>query len=158
MRDWMIKLREDKQMTLGDMAILCDVGYWLLESIEEDDWITHPNLADRVAAGYGMNVVQRNALCAEQHHVKVLEVPVVELEVRANGKREMYIKINVDCIRALMDNEHMNKYGISTRLAYSATWLHESLERGTMRPSDIKRLAHILRVKPDQLKATNPER
>lgn len=155
MRDWMVKLREDRGMSLRDMAILCNISYRLMCGLEELDWITSPYIADMVAAGYGMNVVQRNALCAKKHHVEKLALPRTYLERHKGGNApELFVEVNVPCIQFLMANTGMNVGSVSNRMTYSSTWLHACLKRGTMKPSDIRRLARILEVSPEQLKAT----
>lgn len=75
MREWMIRLREAKYLSDGDAAQLCGISRKLLWILEDEDGITHPRIADRIAHLYGMDVEQRNELCDERHALTKLRKP-----------------------------------------------------------------------------------
>lgn len=72
MRDWMKTLREAKGLTLNQAAkqAKCTVG--LLREIEEREWITHPDIAGRIASVYGMTLEEYNMLIAKERALDAL--------------------------------------------------------------------------------------
>lgn len=72
MRAWMINMREARGRTIDMAAKFCGCSVRLLRMIEEDDTITHPDIAARIANVYGMSVGQYNRLVHKKHRAKVL--------------------------------------------------------------------------------------
>lgn len=155
MREWMIKLREEKGLAVREMAMACGISMKLLAILEDLDGITHPNIATNIAVMYGMSVAQRNELCASDHHVQTLALPQKRPERKADGNApEPLVRINAKCVYALIENLHKDTGDISERMLHGRNWLDAVLARGTMKPSAIRRLAKILDVKPDQIRAS----
>ncbi len=71
MRDWMIELREKQYLSIKEAAKRSKCSIGLLKGLE-DDWITHPNIAARVAHIYGMTPEQYNMLVAKERAVEEL--------------------------------------------------------------------------------------
>lgn len=76
MRAWMINMREARGRTVDMAAKFCGCSVRLLRMIEEDDTITHPDIAARIANVYGMSVGQYNRLVHKKHLAKVLPEPL----------------------------------------------------------------------------------
>ena len=75
MRQWMIDMRKRKLMTRQQAAAKAKCSTNLLQMLEEDDEITHPDCAAWIAKAYGMNVSQYNQLVHEKHKADVLPEP-----------------------------------------------------------------------------------
>ena len=75
MRDWMIELRTSKGLTCKMAAKKADCSMRLIELLEYYDHITHPRIAARIAAVYGMDVDGYNRLIHEHHHAETLPEP-----------------------------------------------------------------------------------
>ena len=75
MRQWMIDMRKRKLMTRQQATAKAKCSTTLLQMLEEDDEITHPDCAAWIAQAYGMNVDQYNSLIHEKHHTDVLPKP-----------------------------------------------------------------------------------
>ena len=74
MRDWLIALREGKGLGRRAMAEKCECSYTLLLMLEEDNEVTHPNIAARIADEYGITDVNKfNTLIPKNR--SVLEIP-----------------------------------------------------------------------------------
>lgn len=71
MRDWMVRMREKKGLSLREMARICDCSRTLLY-IVECGGITHPDIASDIARAYGMRVNQYNQLVATERKAKVI--------------------------------------------------------------------------------------
>lgn len=71
-RNWMIKIREDRGLSLRGMAILCDCSVTPLYKVECGS-ITHPDIASDIARAYGVDVNHYNMLVADCHRAK--EIP-----------------------------------------------------------------------------------
>lgn len=88
------QIREDMGLTLRQMARRCDCSATLLGGVE-DGWITHPHIASRIAAEYGLDVKGYNALVPKKHREKALPKPVSSPDERTWGcfikKRSYYI-------------------------------------------------------------------
>ena len=82
MRDWMIALRREKQMSLRAMAVKVDCSRNLLY-IVECGGITHPDIASDIARAYGMDVYQYNMIVAERHRARV--IPKHKPKPKGNG-------------------------------------------------------------------------
>lgn len=76
MREDLIKKREAKKLSRAMMAQKCECSERLIFGIEEDDWITHPDIASRLAAGYGFGIRTFNQLVHEGRRMKELPKPV----------------------------------------------------------------------------------
>lgn len=76
MREDLIKKREAKKLTRDQMARKCQCSPRLILGIEELDWITHPDVASRLAAGYGFGIQTFNQLVHEGRRMKELPAPV----------------------------------------------------------------------------------
>lgn len=48
--------REALRLTIKQMAKRCECSEILLKKIEDDGWVTHPHVASRIAANYGMSL------------------------------------------------------------------------------------------------------
>ena len=70
-RQWMIDLREAKNFTLQQMAMLCECSIKLLHYVESGSF-THPDIASNIARAYGMNVHQYNMLVDEKHRARMI--------------------------------------------------------------------------------------
>ena len=78
------QIREDMGLTLRQMARRCDCSETLLGGVE-DGWITHPHIASRIAAEYGLDVKGYNALVPKKHRAKALPKPVPSPDERTWG-------------------------------------------------------------------------
>lgn len=76
MREELIRKREAKLLTQAQMARKCKCSERLIVGIEEEDWITHPHIASRMAKEYGFNVNTYNQLVHETRRAKKLPKPV----------------------------------------------------------------------------------
>ena len=76
MRENLIKKREKRGLTQDQMARKCACSPRLIRGIEEEDWITHPDIASRLAKEYGFGVHTYNQLVHESRRVKELPEPV----------------------------------------------------------------------------------
>lgn len=76
MRENLIKKREARHLTRAQMARKCQCSPRLIFGIEEEDWITHPDIAGRLAKEYGFGVRTYNKLVHESRKVKALPEPV----------------------------------------------------------------------------------
>lgn len=74
-RENMIKKREAKGLTIKQMARKCCCSPLLLQKLENGDWITHPRIAARIAAAYGMGVRAYNEIVHSSHKAKQLPAP-----------------------------------------------------------------------------------
>ena len=154
----MILLREKQELTPREMATKCQVSIRLLYILEEGDGITHPRIATAMALAYGMNVSQRNELCADMHKIDALPKSVQRGKKSFSANEsEPFIPVNAECIRVLMERQTANGVGSAKRFALDSAWLREAMDKGMIRTSDLRRLAKILGVKPDQLKASKPD-
>lgn len=72
MRAWMINMRERRGWTREMAAWKCKCTPLLLQKVEDDESITHPHIAARIANAYGMSVGQYNRLVHSSHKAKVL--------------------------------------------------------------------------------------
>lgn len=86
MRSGLIKKREAKKLTQAQMAKKCQCSERLIVGIEEDDWITHPDIASRLAAGYGFGLRTFNQLVHESRRAKELPKPVPPPDMKAWAK------------------------------------------------------------------------
>lgn len=77
MRENLIRKRERKGLSREAMAKRCRCSPALIFGIEELDWITHPDIASRLAKEYGFGVRTYNQLVHEDRHVKELPAPVM---------------------------------------------------------------------------------
>ena len=79
MRQWLIDLRDNKGLTRRQMAKKCECTYTMLLIMEEDDAITHPRIAARIADEYGIkDVALYNSLIPRDRKVK--KIPKRELK------------------------------------------------------------------------------
>lgn len=78
MRTALIKKREAKHLTRVQMAKKCHCSERLIVGVEEDDWITHPQIAARMAKEYGFGIRTYNQLVHEDRQAKA--VPEIEKE------------------------------------------------------------------------------
>lgn len=76
MRENLTRKREARRLTRKQMAIRCGCSERLIAGIEEDDWITHPNIASRMAKEYGFGIRTYNQLVHEDRRAKALPNPV----------------------------------------------------------------------------------
>lgn len=68
-RTWLRKQREKLQMTQIGLARLCGCTWHLIDQLELDDnWITHPNIAARMAHYLKLSADQFNQLVHASHH------------------------------------------------------------------------------------------
>lgn len=74
-RERMRRYRADHLKTIAQMAALCGCSTGLLRAIEVDGWITHPNIAARIAAAYKLDVNAYNELIPKEHRVDTLPAP-----------------------------------------------------------------------------------
>lgn len=71
MRQWLIDLREKKGFSRKAMAEKCECTSTMLYILEENDAITHPKIAARIADGYGFKDVNLfNELVPQDRRVK----------------------------------------------------------------------------------------
>lgn len=76
MKEFMIEKRKAKGLTVKQMAIRCECSEALLWPLEVDDnWITHPLIAAKIAKEYGLNVDEYNRLVHESHRAEKLPQP-----------------------------------------------------------------------------------
>ena len=78
MREKLIRKREAKGLTQQQMAIRCECSLRLIRGIEEDDWITHPQIAAVMAKEYGFGIRMFNQLVHESKREKTLPEPQKE--------------------------------------------------------------------------------
>lgn len=76
MREELMRKREAKQLTQAQMARKCKCSERLIVGIEEEDWITHPDIASRMAKEYGFGIRTYNQLVHEDRRAKELPKPV----------------------------------------------------------------------------------
>lgn len=88
MREWLIEKRKAQGMTVAQMASKCDCSRRLLEMIEYDDHVTHPDIASRMVAAYGLTLDEFNALVPEERRKKALPEPKA-----APGAKDYYSTI-----------------------------------------------------------------
>lgn len=73
MRQWLIDLREAKGVDRRKMAEKCECTYTMLLIMEEDDAITHPRIAARIAEEYGITDVEKfNSLIPRDRRVSAI--------------------------------------------------------------------------------------
>lgn len=97
MREDLIKKREAKKLSRTMMAQKCECSERLIFGIEEDDWITHPDIASRLAAGYGFGIRTFNQLVHEDKRVKELPKPVPPPQEKPwGGTHSMSMKEQID--------------------------------------------------------------
>lgn len=94
MREGLIKKREAKKLTRAQMARKCECSERLITGIEEDDWITHPDIASRLAAGYGFGIRTYNQLVHENHKAKELPKPVPPPDMKAWAQFKSWAALN----------------------------------------------------------------
>lgn len=76
MKEFLIQKRKAKGLTVRQMAVRCECSEALLWPLEVDDnWITHPLIAARIAKEYGLNVDEYNRLVHESHRAEKLPKP-----------------------------------------------------------------------------------
>lgn len=73
--DKMIAFRKKNRIARSEMARRCGAPEGLITALEEDGWITHPNIAARVCAEYGLGVTDYNRLVSKCHKAKTLPAP-----------------------------------------------------------------------------------
>lgn len=74
MRQWLIDLREKQGIDRRKMAEKCECTYTMLLIMEEDDALTHPRIAARIADEYGIRDVNLfNSLIPRDR--KVTKIP-----------------------------------------------------------------------------------
>ena len=93
MRENLIRKREAKQLTQKKMAMLCKCSERLIVGIEEEDWITHPHIASRMAKIYGFGIRAFNQLVHEDRRVKELPAPVDPPDAKDWGKYKSWAKM-----------------------------------------------------------------
>ena len=76
MREELMRKCEAKQLTQAQMARKCKCSERLIVGIEEEDWITHPDIASRMAKEYGFGIRTYNQLVHEDRRAKELPKPV----------------------------------------------------------------------------------
>lgn len=81
-RKKMTKYREAEGKTIEQMAEACLCSPSLLRAIEYEGFVTHPNIAARIAAAYKMDLVGYNDLVPEEHRAEKLPKP----KPKPNGK------------------------------------------------------------------------
>lgn len=86
MRESLIKKREAKKLTQKQMAKKCACSERLIIGIEEEDWITHPHIASRMAKEYGFGIRTYNSLVSESKRAKELPAPVPPPNAKDWGK------------------------------------------------------------------------
>lgn len=91
MRKELIRMREAKGLTQGQMATMCECSLRLIRGIEEDDWITHPKIAAVLAKGYGFGIEMFNQLVSEDKREETL--PELPKKQQWNGFSEWYWKV-----------------------------------------------------------------
>lgn len=73
MRQWLIDLREAKGVDRRKMAEKCECTYTMLLIMEENDAVTHPRIAARIADEYGITDVEKfNELIPRYRRVKAI--------------------------------------------------------------------------------------
>lgn len=72
MREALIRKREAKHLTRDQMARKCQCSPRLIFGIEEEDWITHPDIASRMAKEYGFGIRTFNQLVHEDRRAEKL--------------------------------------------------------------------------------------
>ena len=77
----MIAFRTEFGIERSEMARRCGTPEGLIKAIEEEDWITHPHIAARVCAEYGLTVNDYNALVHKSHIAMKLPKPVPRPEM-----------------------------------------------------------------------------
>lgn len=75
MREDLIRKREAKGLTQAEMAKKCRCSERLIIGIEEEDWITHPEIAAWLAKGYGFGIRTYNQLVHKDRQKKKLPEP-----------------------------------------------------------------------------------
>lgn len=78
------QIRESMGLTIRQMARRCDCSATLLGGVK-DGWITHPHIASRIAAEYGLDVKDFNVLVHKKHRAKELPKPVPSPDERTWG-------------------------------------------------------------------------
>lgn len=59
-RDYMVQYRVEHRMSLYDMHWKCRVSLYTLRHLEEDDeYVTHPNMVERIAKAYELTEEQK---------------------------------------------------------------------------------------------------
>lgn len=76
MRENLTRKREARRLTREQMARKCKCSERLIAGVEEWDWITHPNIASRMAKEYGFGIRTYNQLVHEDKRAKALPEPV----------------------------------------------------------------------------------
>lgn len=90
MRENLIRKREAKRLTQEQMAIKCECSVRLIRGIEEEDWITHPQIAAVLAKEYGFGIRTFNQLVHESKREEKLPEP--PKKKKWNGYSEWYWK------------------------------------------------------------------
>lgn len=68
------KKREALNLTQDEMAMVCQCSMNLIE-ILENDGITHPAIASRIAVQYGLDIDEYNSIVSEDRQRKTLPRP-----------------------------------------------------------------------------------
>jgi len=72
----MKEYRQQNKIKFEAMSKKAQISGALLGHLESGDWITHPHIASRVCAAYGLDVDDYNNLVHEEHRVTRLPQPV----------------------------------------------------------------------------------
>ena len=72
----MTGVRKKFGLSIEEMAERCKCSSGLLRNIEENGWITHPNIATRIASKYRLNVDEYNQLVFRDYVATKLPKPV----------------------------------------------------------------------------------
>lgn len=67
-RIWLIKAREKRGLDRQQLGKLCDCSEELIYGLEQLQWITHPQIAVRIAHVLRLRVKQYEHLVDERHH------------------------------------------------------------------------------------------
>lgn len=67
-RDYMVRYRVEHRMSLYDMHWKCKVSTSTLWHLEEDDqYVTHPNMVERIAKAYELTEEQKIGMLPENY-------------------------------------------------------------------------------------------
>jgi transcriptional regulator with XRE-family HTH domain len=93
MRQWLIDKRLARGLTRSKMAKECQCSRLLLQMLEEEDVITHPDIAAWVAQEYGLALEEYHQLVHEMHWGTAIpepKAPPTLEEFYADKYRRMY--------------------------------------------------------------------
>ena len=94
MRKWLIDKREALGLDKTQMSEVCECTRTMIIMLEDDDEVTHPNIATRIALGYGLNVDEYNMLVPKKKRSREIPAYVPKPTLDVLFSAQMREKLN----------------------------------------------------------------